>query len=157
MNSFRYLVVVTGVVALTCLAVPSTRGQGPKQDSPWPVPVKGWKAPQPGEHPRLFFRTADLPAIRKRAETPEGKVMVERLRFLLGGGEAMPTEYNPNRGKQSDGSGKLADAPVGKTYTLWHGAGFGMLWQLTGDKKYADLGRQCVAKAIEGQRDRDNR
>ena len=38
-----------------------------------------------------------------------------------------------------------------------HAAGFGMLYQLTGDKKYAGLGRQCVELAFRGQRDRDDR
>ena len=32
-----------------------------------------------------------------------------------------------------------------------------MLYQLTGEKKYADLGRQCVELAFRGQRDRDDR
>lgn len=128
------------------------------KDQAWPSGVQGFKSPLPGEHPRLFFRKADLAEIRKRAATAEGKAIVERLKVLLGGGEAMPTEYNPNRGKQPDGGGDFnVKAPVGKTYTLWHASGFGMLYQLTGEKKYADLGRQCVEKALDGQRDRDNR
>lgn len=143
-----------GISTLALLLVTSALVGGEK---PWPTPVPGFKPPRPGEHPRLFFRTTDLPELRKRAQLPEGKAMVARLRELLGGGDAMPTEYNPNRGKQPDGSGKFNDAPIGKTYTLWHGAGFGMLWQLTGDKKYADLGKACVMKALDGQRDRDNR
>ena len=36
---------------------------------------------------------------------------------------------------------------------LWHAAGFGMLYQITGEKKYADMGRQCAEKMLEGQRD----
>ena len=40
--------------------------------------------PQPGEHPRLFFRKADLAMIRQRADTPEGKAIVARLRETLG-------------------------------------------------------------------------
>ena len=151
---------LTRIVTLACLAGAwglCAAADEPNQ-GPWPVPVAGWKAPEPGEHPRLFFRRADLPALRQRAETPEGKVMVDRLRALLGGGEALPTEYNPNRGKQPDGTGGFsAKAPFGQTYTLWHAAGFGMLWQLTGKKKYADLGRQCVEKALDGVRDRDDR
>ena len=39
---------------------------------PWPAPVPGFTAPEPGEHPRLFFRKADLPEIKGRAATPEG-------------------------------------------------------------------------------------
>jgi hypothetical protein len=142
------------VLACLLLAPPSP------QESPWPGPVKDWVAPQPGEHPRLFFRKADLPKLKERMKTPEGQAIVKRLRFLLDGadGEGMPTEFNPNKGKQADGSGKFSEtAPVGKTYTLFHGAGYGFLWQLTGEKKYADLGRQAVEKALDGTRDRDNR
>lgn len=133
---------------------------GAPEEGPWPAPVKGWAPPQSGEHPRLFFRKPDLPKLKERALTPEGQVILKRLRALLNGsdGESMPAVFNPNRGKQPDGSGKFHDsAPVGKTYTLWHAAGFGLLWQLTGEKKYADLGRQCVEKALDGTRDRDNR
>ena len=151
------LFALAAVTAIILLCVPGMNGGAPP-DSPWPAPVKDYKPPQSGEHPRLFFRKSDLAEIKKRAETPEGKVIVRRLRELLGGGEGMPTEYNPNRGKQADGSGGFeAKVPPGKTYTLWHAAGFGMLWQLTGDRKYAGLGRQCVEKALDGQRDRDNR
>ena len=126
---------------------------------PLPADVPGHKACKPGEHPRLFFRRADLPRLRQRAETPEGKAILKRLRFLLDGsnGEGMPTRYNPVR-ESKEGSGAFdGSAPFGGTYTLWHGAGYGMLYQLTGEKKYADLGRQCVARAFQGQRDRDNR
>ena len=94
------------------------------KDSPWPSPVPAFKPPSSGEHPRLFFRKADLAEIKKRAATAEGKIIVERLKQLVGGGEQMPSEYNANRGKQADGAGDFnAKAPVGKTYTLWHAAG----------------------------------
>ena len=43
------------------------------------MPVKDWKAPQSGEHPRLLFRKSDLRKLRERAKTPEGKAMIERL------------------------------------------------------------------------------
>lgn len=141
------------VVAVLLLA-------GAPQEAPWPAPVPGWTAPAPGEHPRLFFRKSDLPRLRERAKTPEGQAILKRLRFLLDGasGESMPAEFNPNKGKQPDGAGKFHEtAAVGKTYTLWHGAGYGLLYQVTGDKKFADLGRQAVERALDGTRDRDNR
>ena len=131
----------------------------PKAPPPWPAPVANFVAPKPGEHPRLFFRRGDLPALRARAKRPEGKAILRRLRVLLNGGdgESMPTAYNPNRGKQRrDGSGRSAHAPAGM-YTISHAAGFGFLWQITGERKYADLGRQCMEKALEEYRDRDNR
>jgi len=118
----------------------------------WWVPVKDWTPVQPGEHPRLFFRKADLPALRERAVTPEGKAMIERLKKLLGGGEAMPAVYS----KSVKGYTNNGDLPLG-TFTLWHAMGFGMLYQLTGEQKYADLGRQCMDKMLEGVRDVDDR
>ncbi|MEI7766537.1 MAG: PKD domain-containing protein [Phycisphaerae bacterium] len=117
-----------------------------------PVPVPGWQAPAVGEHPRLLFRGADLPAIKARAKTPEGAKIVERLRATLGGGEAMPTVYNASVRAYE----KQRDLPEG-AFTISHMAGFGMLYQLTGDKKYAELGKQCFLKGKEGIRDRDNR
>ncbi len=130
------------------------------QESPWPAIVAGHKAPEPGEHPRLLFRKSDLPALRERAKTPEGKAIIERLRKCLNGsdGESMPTSFNPEKGPVgSDGSGEFAvKAPLG-AYTFSHMAGYGLLYHLTGDKKYAELGKQCFEKALEGYRDRDRR
>ncbi len=120
---------------------------------PWPAPVPGFTPPAAGEHPRLLFRKAELPEIRKRAATPEGKAIVARLKRLLGGGEAMPTSYNTAKAAYTSDAYRQ---PIG-TYTIGHAAGFGMLWQLTGDKKYADLARDCIEKGLAGQRDRDDR
>lgn len=106
-------------------------------EMPWPSPVPGWKAPVAGEHPRLVFRKTDIPRIRERAKTPEGQVMVRRLKELLGGAEAAPTDP--------------------KNYTLAHPAGYGMLYQLTGEKKYAELGKKCTQLALDGWSDRDGR
>ncbi len=91
-----------------------------------PAPVKGWTPVRPAEHPRLLFRKADLPALRKRAETPEGKAILARLEELLA-----------------------------KPFTLWHAAGWGFLHQLTGDKAHADQARQYVEKAFAGAPDRE--
>jgi len=129
-------------------------------DGPWPADVPNFQAPEPGEHPRLLFRKGDLAKLRERAKTPEGKAILDRLRQCLNGsdGESMPTQFNPERGPiAKDGSGDFAaKAPVG-TYTFSHMAGFGLLYQLTGDRKYANLGKQCFEKALEGYRDRDRR
>lgn len=123
----------------------------------WAKPVAGWVPVQPGEHPRLFFRKSDLPALRARMETPEGRAILARLRATLGGGEAMPTIYNPATRAYSRGSYSAQILKQEGAYTISHAAGFGFLYQLTGDAKYADLARQCVEKAIAGQRDRDDR
>ncbi len=148
------------------------------EDGAWPAPVKDWAAPQAGEHPRLFFRRSDLAALKKRAETPEGKAIIARLKQQLDGkdGDTFPTVFNgsghayqgnkpgaedeankDNGAKNSDKAvGKNTEMPVG-AYTIGHAAGYGLLWQLTGEKKYADLGRKCFEKAFDGVRDRDDR
>jgi hypothetical protein len=117
------------------------------EKGPWPAEVPGWTAPKAGEHPRLFFRRSDIPALRKRAETAEGKAITARLKVLLGGGEAMPEH------KRTSETGKT-DLPVG-AYTMSHAAGFGLLYQITGEKRYADLGKECFEWALNGIRDRD--
>jgi len=125
-----------------------------KDERPASVPVKDWVPVKPGEHPRLLFRKTDIPALRAKAETPDGKRIVAQLKLLLGGGDAMPTSYSNEAPVNINTSNKKW--PIG-TFTMSHGAGFGMLYQLTGDKKYADLARQCVDKMLEGQVDRDPR
>jgi hypothetical protein len=110
--------------------------------------------PRPGEHPRLLFRKADIPALRKKAGTPDGKAIIARLKLILGGGESMPTVFSKEPPVNT--GGKNITYPPG-AFTVSHGAGFGMLYQLTGDKKYADLARQCVEKLFEGQVDTDTR
>ena len=109
---------------------------GTLAEEPWPAAVEGWQPLEIGEHPRLMFRKADLPALRKRAATPTGQAIVARMKGLLGGGEALPAD---------------------RDFTLGHGVGFGMLYQLTGEQKYADLARQCTQLALDGRADKDKR
>src|ERR1051325_9156017 len=80
---------------------------GNAQNAPWPAQVANYKAPEPGEHPRLLFRKSDLPALRERAKTPEGKAILDRFRKCLNGsdGETLPTSFNPEKGViDKDGS-----------------------------------------------------
>ncbi|MFP4260873.1 MAG: hypothetical protein ACLFS1_07330 [Opitutales bacterium] len=129
-----------------------------KADAPemaWPAKVEDHAAPEAGEHPRLFFREADLPVLRARAQTPEGQAILRRLKVLLGGGETMPEHFRPVDLPFGDKS-EPVEFPVG-TYSIGHAAGFGLLYQLTGEQKYADLGRECFEWAFQGIRDRDIR
>ena len=128
---------LTAVLGLTAAA------WAEKPAAPWPAEVEGFKPPAAGEHPRLLFRKADVPELRRRAATPEGKAMVARLRLLLGGdGETLPDRLNTNFPVNIGASGPK-QLPVG-SFTLSHAAGYGMLYQLTGDRKYADLSRKAL-------------
>lgn len=122
---------------------------------PFFVPVADFKPLSAEEHPRLFFRKSDLPELRRRAQTPEGQRIIKRLRELLNGtdGESMPTLFNPAKEAYERNNFKARPG----AYSISHGAGFGFLYQLTGDRKYADLARQCVEKAFAGQRNHDDR
>lgn len=127
-------------------------------ETPWPAPVPNFKPVEPGEHPRLLFRKSDIPALRDKAKTPEGQAIIRRLRLLLNGsdGESMPSKFGAKGLVNQDGSGPFAAAPPGM-YTMSHPAGYGLLYVLTGDRKYADLGKESMEKALEGYRDRDQR
>lgn len=146
------------VVALVMLAGSGWVWAGPKRQptaeelAGWPVEVAGHVAVQAGEHPRLLFRKADLEKIRAGAKTPEGQAILARLRKQLNGsdGQSMPAQF-VQRGQKNAPDGSL------EYYTFSHAAGFGLLYQITGEKKYADLGRQCMEKAFEGVMDRDTR
>lgn len=126
-----------------------------RDDRPWFRPVANHVPVRAGEHPRLFFRKSDLPALRERAKTPQGQAMVARLRKLLNGGDgnSMPTVLNPATKAYAGNKFK----PVEGNYSICHAAGFGFLYQLTGDTQYADLARQCMDLALKGQRDFDDR
>ncbi len=120
-------------------------------DAAWPAPVADWKAPAAGEHPRLFFRKGDIPELKKRAQSPDGLAIVKRLGLLLDGkdGKTLP-EILPTIGTGAEGT-------YGKAMTLWHPAGYGMLYQLTGDKLYADLGKQAMEHILTDTGDIDGR
>ena len=126
------------------------------QAAPVWVPTAGFKAPQTGEYPRLLFRKADIPALRAKAQTPQGKQMIAHLKTLLGGGDAMPERFGTDAPVNNANEGNIRKHPVG-TYTLSHSTGFGLLYVLTGEKRYADLARECLDKLFEGQVDRDSR
>ncbi|GDY14694.1 hypothetical protein LBMAG53_35720 [Planctomycetota bacterium] len=128
-------------------------GFAPPGSEAWVSDVPGYVRPAPGEHPRLFFRKGDVPALRQRAATPEGKAIIARLRHLLGGnGETFPTWFSkvnshlpgpvPNESNHDPGS-----------FSLDHAAGYGLLYQITGEQRYADFGRKAFELLMSGTRD----
>ena len=141
---------------LAGLLTPAAALAQDKDKDTWPAKAPGFKAPAAGEHPRLLFRKADVPALRAKAQTEEGKAIIARLKVLLGGGESMPERFSNDKPVNNANEAEIRNEPVG-TFTMSHGTGFGLLYQLTGEKKYADLARQCLDKIFEGQVDRDSR
>lgn len=142
-------IVIAAVGVLPAVGTGAGESEEPK---PWPAAVAGHVPVKPGEHPRLFFRRKDLPSLRKRAATGEGKKIISRLKVLLGGGQTMPAAKSP----LTEAYGGKVKLPEG-AYSISHAAGFGLLYQLTGRKKYADLGKRCFEWAWKGVRDRDPR
>jgi hypothetical protein len=128
-------------------------------DLPWWIPVESYQEIQPGEHPRLLFRKSDLPALRKKADTPEGQTIIAKLKYLLDGanGRKMPSIYSKAQDAYSLGKNKNFTLDSVGVYTFGHIVGYGLLYQLTGDKHYADLGRKSFELALAGQRDKDDR
>ncbi len=169
---------LTCVLALAGLVGGYSTALGAEKDADWPADVANYKAVAPGEHPRLLFRKTDVPALREKAKTAEGQAITKRLRATLNGsdGESIPTAFNGsghayqgNKATESEDAnadngktnsnknvGKSIEMPLG-AFTISHAAGFGLLYQLTGEKKYADLGRQCFEMSMKGVRDRDDR
>ena len=92
----------------------------------WHEPLPGFKALQAGEHPRLVFRKSDLPMLKKRAATPEGKEIMNqffaKLPFSLAGSWA-------------------------KCKPMFC-AGHGFAYQMTGEQKYADQAREYLERAV---------
>jgi hypothetical protein len=156
MGIHRRWVVAIAIVMAACLAA-SVAAEA--AEAPWPAEVPGFRPVEPGEHPRLLFRRTELPALRARAGTPEGRAILQRLRVTLNGadGRSLPAEWGINQRPTEDGAGPLADAPDGAVLTISHVAGHGLLYQVTGEKRYADLGRQAMEKQLEGYRGRDRR
>ncbi len=114
------------------------------EPGPWPATIEGFQAPKPAEHPRLFFRKNEVPALRERMQTPQGKRMVARLRELLGnGGERLP------RFEKLIPLNLTMDRTRPGHFTIGHPAGYGMLFQLTGEKKYADMARTCLERMFD--------
>ena len=152
-TSSSFVAALGGLAMLTCAA--AVLAGLPKEvrdlgTGPWPVEIKGFQPVQGAEHPRLLFRKGELPALRERMKTPEGRAIVARLRAQLNGsdGESMPTTFSMPKGAK--------DWPPGG-FSISHVAGFGLLYQLTGEKKYADLGRECFEKSLAGAETCDGR
>ncbi len=75
-----------------------------------------------GVHPRLVFARDEVPALRRKAETPAGRAILARLRRLL---------------RRADDRPDQADAG-------FHAAGHGLLYLLSDERSHADEARRLV-------------
>jgi hypothetical protein len=89
----------------------------------WTLDVAGYKPLAANEHPRLIFRKPEISALKQRAQTPEGKAILARLESLLAG-----------------------------KFTLWHPAGYGLLYQLTGNKAHAETAKALCTDILDMKR-----
>jgi hypothetical protein len=78
--------------------------------------------PQPGEHPSLLCRKADLPALRKKLQSPWGQQMIAKL--------------------TATDAKSMSRMAVGQ----------GLLYALTGDKAYAEKAQRLLEADINGGR-----
>lgn len=76
-------------------------------NTPWEQSVENYQPLLPREHPRLIFRTQELPAIRKKSQTDYGQKIIKRLEASLN----QEIEYDgiaPNGGYHAAGNCFLA-------------------------------------------------
>jgi len=92
----------------------------------WTEPMPGFVKLEPNEHPRLIFRKHDLPMIKRRLQTAEGKAIMARFLEQLPRNHATHTKCQP-----------------------YFPAGYALAYQLTGDKAHADRAREILAGMID--------
>ncbi len=109
--------------------------QGAAAATLWPMPSQAahHQPPKPGEHPRLFFTKADLPRLRAAAATSAGKQILANMHALL----------------ERDANGFRYHPPAAPAYSqaMW-AAGYGLLYQLTGDDSQKEWAKELVLKAM---------
>ncbi len=88
----------------------------------WTQAPPGFQKLAPNEHPRLIFRKSDLPTLKKHIQTPEGKAIMRRFLEMLPRQHAKHDKNKP-----------------------FYPAGYGLAWQLTGDKAHAEKAKELLA------------
>lgn len=69
----------------------------------YPQPIANRQPVQPREHPRLIFRRNELPALREKAKTPAGKIILAQLHRKLAQQKIYYQGYVPNGGYHAAG------------------------------------------------------
>ncbi len=108
-----------------CLKSAVTRGKAAGVVEPHVASVDGFTPPAPGEHPRLLFGKGELAQLRRRANTPQGQKIIAELKDMLERARKYGYGYRYPQAEHTMGP-------------MW-AAGWGLLYQLTGEKQYADI------------------
>ena len=120
----RLAALATLALAATALTfAPAQAGQ-----IKWARPIADFTAPKPGEHPRIIFRKDDLPEIRRRAQSEQGQVVLDRARQM-----------------------------IERRYTNWNAAAHAFLYLVTEEQDYADKAKEAARDVIRGRPDPDDR
>jgi len=106
----------------------AVRGEATAVVAPvWPGLVAGHQPVAGTEHPRLIFRKADVPRFRKLAETTdEGKAILAAAERALG-------RRGPSEGDK---------------FTTWPAVGYGFMYQMTGEQRYAEAAKNIVVETV---------
>ena len=130
-------------------------------DRPWFATVDGFQAPA--------SRVSTLDCCFEKATCRRDYVQKRRrgqrvrrlssdcVTCLMAEGEAMTTVFSDATHAYMGGGYKNSVVDKPGVFTIGHVAGYGLLYQLTGDRKYAEFGAECFEKSLAGVRDRDDR
>jgi hypothetical protein len=75
-------------------------------------PVGARRAAAPGRHPRIPFRAGDLPALRRKAETPLGRALVGGVNGAMGPGLRDQLTRHQKPANQARGSWRSSGDPL---------------------------------------------
>jgi hypothetical protein len=93
--------------------------------TPWPAACANHTPVEPGEHPRLAFRKADIARLRKlAASTPEGKAIMAHAERIVD------------------------QHPGGEAFSAYPSVGAGFLYVMTGDAAQAQKARRVVTETL---------
>jgi hypothetical protein len=133
-NSSRMVFGAVFAVVLNAIPTPGRAAAEALAERIVAIPTEGFVAPGAGEHPRLYLRRSEIAHLRAQAETPRGREVVEGLLNLVDGGKAV---------------GPVQIEGWSKRYKLdgfYQSTTFAVLFQITGDARYADLARQSIER-----------
>ncbi len=107
------------------LKTATTRGKATGTVEPHVARIDGFTPPVPGKHPRLLFGKSELAHLQRRAQTPQGQKIIAELKDMLERARKYGYGFRYPQAEHTMGP-------------MW-AAGWGLLYQLTGEQQYADI------------------